>query len=340
MESTADGKQDNVAATTPKWNHDLRQFQLKRVLNEDSYSKTLFLLGTLPCQSVAGLKPVDALLIVEKLHFSPTEIERFTNQRLIQTHTVGQNDVYHWLKGKIGHQLTSETTAYLISVNDSNDDDSKTTARGEVVEYDWWDVKMTVVYPATEAHIRKYTYQERRMIRETAAIYSAVIEPYIASLSTARIQWVYNILEGSHEQESIIYRDNDPETGFVLIPDSKWDGQTIESLYLLTLCQDRSIRSLRDLRAQHLPLLRNMRNNILKSALERFNVPAHQLRLFFHYQPTYYHLHVHVTHIRNDKLGGMTVGQSYLLDNVISSLNLEKHHAVVSVDPIETAAKS
>jgi hypothetical protein len=32
------------------------------------------------------------------------------------------------------------------------------------------------------------------------------------------------------------------------------------------------------------------------------------------------HLHVHVTHVQNDQLGGMTVGQSYLLDNVISTL--------------------
>ncbi|RKP24615.1 scavenger mRNA decapping enzyme, partial [Syncephalis pseudoplumigaleata] len=294
------------------------------------YSKTIFLLGTLPHPSSGEHAPVDALLIVEKLHFSASEIAQFTQRRLGDTESIGENDVYHWLKGRFNRAASPAAT-------------------------------LTAIYPATEAHILKYTYQERRMIRETPEAYASVVVPYMQGLSPARIQWVYNVLDGISEQERILYRDHDPHTGFVLMPDRqvvdhKWDGQTMESMYLLTLCEDRSIRLLRDLRAHHLPLLRNMRRKIAKVVNERFGVPAHQLRLFFHYQPTYYHLHVHVTHVRNDKLGGMAVGQSYLLDNVISTLEcmdnyyerctityalgvnhplyaaFEKHHAVVPLD--------
>lgn len=38
--------------------------------------------------------------------------------------------------------------------------------------------------------------------------------------------WLYNILEGKAEQESILYRDNDPTNGFILIPDFKFTDPT------------------------------------------------------------------------------------------------------------------
>ncbi|KAI8049853.1 HIT-like domain-containing protein [Syncephalis plumigaleata] len=331
---------------------DIRQFKLTRILNEEPYSKAIFLLGTLPDPSIASGEPVDTLLIAEKLHFTPSEITLFTQRRLGETQVTGRNDVYHWLKGKFNEAPTS-----IVNTIDTTRDGSPGAASSSTsIEYDWWDVKMTIIYPATEAHIRKYTYQEQRVIRETAEIYTSVVVPYITALSPSRLQWIYNILDGISEQDRILYQDPDPHTGFVLLPDSKWDGQTMESLYLVAISQARGIRSLRDLRACHLPLLRGMRDRIRKVAYERFNLPGHQLRLFFHYQPTYYHLHVHVTHVRNDKLSGMTVGQSYLLDNVISTLEcmdkyyeqcsityilgvnhplypeLEKHNAVVTLD--------
>jgi m7GpppX diphosphatase len=72
----------------------------------------------------------------------------------------------------------------------------------------------------------------------------------------------------------------------------------MENLYLVALCRDRGIRSIRDLRARHLSLLRGMRDQIIKVTLERFNVPGHQLRLFFHYQPTYCKSRQHLSCIK------------------------------------------
>jgi len=48
-------------------------------------------------------------------------------------------------------------------------------------------------------------------------------------------QWVYNILEGKLEAERVLYNDPDPENGFVLLPDMKWEQQDHESLYLLAI---------------------------------------------------------------------------------------------------------
>lgn len=48
----------------------------------------------------------------------------------------------------------------------------------------------------------------------------------------------------------------------------------------------------------------------------RYNVPADQLRLFVHYPPSYYHFHVHVTHVAWEGAGAL-VGKAHLLDDII-----------------------
>jgi m7GpppX diphosphatase len=68
-------------------------------------------------------------------------------------------------------------------------------------------------------------------------------------------QWVYNILEHKQETDRIVFEDSDPETGFVLLPDLKWDGKTLNNLYLVAIVHKKGIKSLRDLTAQHIPLL-------------------------------------------------------------------------------------
>jgi len=72
-------------------------------------------------------------------------------------------------------------------------------------------------------------------------------------------QWVYNILEKRSEVERIIFEDNDMDTGFIVVPDMKWDGKQLEDLYVVALVQDRSLHSIRSLTAAHIPLLENVR---------------------------------------------------------------------------------
>lgn len=68
-------------------------------------------------------------------------------------------------------------------------------------------------------HIKKYSVQVSRLVRETPAVYEQVVKPYIESIPPSAISWVYNILDGTAEAENVLYRDDDPEQGFVLTPD-------------------------------------------------------------------------------------------------------------------------
>jgi len=181
-------------------------------------------------------------------------------------------------------------------------------------------VKSTVIYPATDKHIEKYSICQKYLINETPDLYETVTLPYITS-SQFSLDWVYNILDHKQETERIVFEDKDPETGFILLPDLKWDGRNVENLYLLGIVRHRGIKSLRDLNGSHLPLLRNLRLSAKQAIVERYGLNPTQLRMYFHYQPSFYHLHVHINPIRNDA-PGIWCEKSHMLDTVINNLEL------------------
>lgn len=182
-------------------------------------------------------------------------------------------------------------------------------------------MKISIIYPATEKHILKYSELKFQIIQETPEIYQNVVLPYIESqLNQFTLDWVFNILEHKSEVDKIIYEDMDPKKGFMLLPDYKWNGQK-ETMYLLAIAVDRSIKSLRDLNERHLPLLENIRTNSLNAIREKFQLEEHEVRAYFHYQPSFYHLHCHFTFLGYDA-PGIHCARAHLLDNVIDNIKL------------------
>lgn len=174
---------------------------------------------------------------------------------------------------------------------------------------------MSVIYPATEKHILKYTVQDLHLILETPEIYEKVTLPHLTR-EQFDITWVYQILDHEKEVDKIIYEDND----FILLPDYKWNGQK-ESLYLLAIVTDRTIKSIRDLNESHLPLLENIKTKSLETIKSKFDVEASQIRAYFHYQPSYYHLHIHFTYLKYEAPGNFCE-KSHLLSSVINNIQL------------------
>jgi len=50
-------------------------------------------------------------------------------------------------------------------------------------------LKATIIFPATELHVRKHETQKRRMVKETPEIYKEHVEKYIQTMKGSRIQW-------------------------------------------------------------------------------------------------------------------------------------------------------
>ncbi|XP_069750527.1 m7GpppX diphosphatase isoform X2 [Narcine bancroftii] len=149
------------------------------------------------------------------------------------------------------------------------------------------EIKTTVVCPATEKHIKKYLQQEMYLVNETADDYKNITTPYLQS-QTFSVQWLYNILEKKAEVEQIIHENPDPKIGFILIPDFKW----------------------------------NQKQMVIS---KRYNIPKSQLRIYLHYQPSYYHLHVHFTAVGHDAPGSM-VERAHLLFNVIENVQFDPEY--------------
>lgn len=63
------------------------------------------------------------------------------------------------------------------------------------------DVKVNVIWPATDTHISKYTRQSVRMVRETPELYARIVAPYIAAFPPSRTEWFApdrNLNDGAH----------------------------------------------------------------------------------------------------------------------------------------------
>jgi m7GpppX diphosphatase len=124
--------------------------------------------------------------------------------------------------------------------------------------------------------------------------------------------------------ERIVFEDEDREKGFVMLPDMKWDGKTVNTMCLLAIVHRRDLNSMRDLDGSHLELLENIRDKCLKAVEEKFDVRRDKVRLFLHYQPTFYHLHVHVNHL-NHTLTDMPE-RNFSLNQIIENLKLDSDY--------------
>lgn len=273
----------------------LTRFKFLKLLNTDQQGRRIILQGTISGEP--------ALLLAERGAFS-TETEKYLSSfsRLIShVKTLGENDIYHW---------------YLANSMAENSADEPTPA----------DLKINLIYPCTEKHVRKYSFQQTRFVRETPEIYAKYIRPYMqACREEGRLNWVFNIIEGRSEQENVLFRSqegaDDGKDDYLLLPDLNWDRKTIGSLHLLALVERRDIWSVRDLKKTDVPWLRNFRNTLAKTTTELYpGVEEDMLKFYVHYQPTYYHFHVHVVHVNLDATGTQAVGKALGLDHVISQL--------------------
>lgn len=295
------------------------KFQLDRILNQGKKgfpTPPKLRLGTpqLTASDQAGrrislvgnIDGSSALLTVERAPFPNSRDYLAALPSTLSTlKNLGANDIYFWY---LGHSSPSSEPA-----TDSS--------RGEALA----DLKLNLIYPCTEQHVKKYSRQTVRTVIETPEIYAQQVRPYMQRKREAgRLNWVYNIIDGKTEVEDVIYRSpGSSEDGFLLLPDLNWDRRTEESMHLLALVERRDIWSVRDLRKKHVVWLRRMDTEIKAAVRTKYaGIEADMLKCYVHYQPTYYHFHVHVVHVALEAGATQAVGKAIGLDSVIATLEI------------------
>jgi m7GpppX diphosphatase len=163
---------------------------------------------------------------------------------------------------------------------------------------------------------------EKKIIRET---YNDYLK-YIKYRDPRKDQWIYNIINGSSEQESILYKDG----LCIIIPTYMWDGNNIEKMHLLCLPTDTTLRSIRSLTSSHIPLLEHMKRTTLHIIKQKYNIDEDYIKMFFHYEPSTYHLHIHFVNVAHHDARS-SVEYSHELNNVIFNLLICSNYYNIAV---------
>ncbi|AMD20117.1 HCL034Cp [Eremothecium sinecaudum] len=284
----------------------IKQFKLKRVLDSNPQTKFISLLGL--------IEGKDAIVTIEKTHFSVDKLH--SRESELSSDLSHSNEEFSCIKSLKSISEICKNDIYFWGVSLLEQDAEKNPA-----------AKVSLIWPATDVHIRKYDHQPVHVCRETPEIYERIVKPYIDEMvKGGRLQWVQNILHNGAESERVVYKDfveTSPEDGMLLLPDMKWDGISLESMYLVAIVYRTDIRSLRDLKPEHIDWLVSLNNKIRSVVPGCFNysIRSDELRIFVHYQPSYYHFHIHIVNVKNPGLGdGIAAGKAILLEDIIESL--------------------
>nr|POE72225.1 m7gpppx diphosphatase [Quercus suber] len=274
----------------------LTDFKFTSILRSDSGGKRMILRGTISNEP--------ALLLAERGAFTQdSQYWAEFPQLLSHIQNLGDNDVYKWF---LANSLPENADALPCPP----------------------DLKINLIYPCTDKHIRKYSFQQSRVVLETPEIYTRFVRPYMARCrEQGRLNWVFNILTGAAEQESVLFRssEKDPRDDFLLLPDLNWDRKTLSSMHLLALVQRRDIWSVRDLRRRDVSWLRHFRDTLAQTVVGQLypgELDPDLLKFYIHYQPTYYHFHVHIVHVDCEPTATQSVGKALGLDHVVSQLEM------------------
>ena len=161
--------------------------------------------------------------------------------------------------------------------------------------------------------VTKIKQTEKKIIKETYKSYLKTLE----NRDPKKDKWIYNILDGSSEQESILYRDDK----CIVIPTYMWDSVNIDKLHILCLPIDLKLRSIRSLTNEHIPLLEHMERVTTEIIKIKYDLDECYLKMFFHYEPSTYHLHIHFANVSNHETRS-SVEYSHELHNVMFNLSI------------------
>ncbi|CAM9675794.1 unnamed protein product [Ectocarpus sp. 4 AP-2014] len=202
---------------------------------------------------------------------------------------------------------------------------------------------LEVVAPASERTVNRNRPVTTAMLTETAEMHASVTGPHMDRIvgDGKSLSWLFNVLSKEKEAERVLYEDEDPEHGFLLnidtkwrthpdistVPRHEWEGHpSVGDLYCLAISHQRGIRTLRDLRAKHVPMLKEIYGRGVGTIEAVYGVPEDQLRVFVHYMPQFFHFHVHFTRrvVLHNTIG-VEAERAHLLVDIIQNLERDSY---------------
>jgi len=196
--------------------------------------------------------------------------------------------------------------------------------------------KVELVAPASDQQIRlEMPKPSSSLVKETPELYNTVTKPYIESIvSGDGLDWIEDIVQGKTNSNGVLFENDeyflhidtmwkshpDPRT----TPTEDWfEHPSISDLHIVGMLKLSGIASLRDLRGEHVPLLRSMVADGLRIIHQLYGVDSDQVRVYIPYPPHYsmYRFHIYYTRISHTE--GCLVESAHLVDDVIQNLEMD-----------------
>ena len=154
-----------------------------------------------------------------------------------------------------------------------------------------------------------------KIFSETYDQYNNITLPYINRIYKQNTKWINNIFT-LRNNNLILYKNNN----LIIVKDRVF----IENnLYILAFPL-KPIKTIRDLRNYHIPLLYEMKNKIIYIA-QLYNISEDQLYIYFHYHPSYYYLHLHGSIISHPLLD-TRYRRHFFIDEIINNLKNDSYY--------------
>lgn len=181
-------------------------------------------------------------------------------------------------------------------------------------KYNRYNIMVTTKGYMDTVHLRDEKFEARKPKKieiETPDLY----ETFKTSINSIDNVWIDNIINKKSETDKIIFENE----SFIILPDFKWNG-TIDNLYLLLIAKDQTLKSIRDLRAHHIPLLTDMIDKTKCLLKDKYDLDITNVRMYFHYRPSVWQLHLHINNINCTKIFTCSVERAHSIINVINNL--------------------
>jgi len=111
-------------------------------------------------------------------------------------------------------------------------------------------------------------------------------------------QWIYDIIDKKSGLDRLLYENKN----FVLVIEMNMKQNDMTTFHLLAFPKDKSIKSIRDLTKDHIPLLKDMVSESKKYIIDKYGLKENEIEAHFHYPPGVLLLHIHFEWINNERL--------------------------------------
>jgi hypothetical protein len=160
---------------------------------------------------------------------------------------------------------------------------------------------------------------ETEIFNETKDDYKKITLPYINSIRDKNIKWINELLFNKSEESLVLKRTSK----WVITKDIIWKDTDPSNFYILAIPL-KQIKTIRELTQEDIPLLEELKTECELIA-KTYGINKTKLYMYFHYHPSYYQLHLHVSIIDHQSLE-TNYYRHIFLDDVIDGLNKDSKY--------------